>query len=215
MCYCFRWWAGLGVSTTTHSYLYVLPVAVLVGRPCVVVVVESGLVRQPVLIIEAGWSCDLFICDLPWLHTKCITTVEIYREREEIWIQYSGTLKRQKQKGRISWYLLSLTSLWVMLYRAEKPSLATAMSVWKDRERIPVDDWISGGTMVPQYRPIRGPTVNQTGQNKLSVKVMPTSTWSSPIVLLVPLLLKAPPSHVITPPSLSLGSTWFCMYDGF
>lgn len=55
--------------------------------------------------------------------------------------------------------LLSLTSLCVMLYRAEKPSLATAMSVWKDRERIPVDEWISGGTLVPQYRPIRGPTV--------------------------------------------------------
>jgi len=49
-----------------------------------------------------------------------------------------------------------------MLYRAEKPSLATAMSVWKDSERIPVDDWISGGTLIPQYRPIRGPTVSQT-----------------------------------------------------
>lgn len=57
--------------------------------------------------------------------------------------------------------LLSLTSLCVMLYRAEKPSLATAMSVWKDRERIPVDEWISGGTLVPQYRPIRGPTVER------------------------------------------------------
>lgn len=47
-------------------------------------------------------------------------------------------------------YLLSLTSLCVMLYRAEKPSLATAMSVWKARDRIPVEDWISGGTLVPQ-----------------------------------------------------------------
>lgn len=45
---------------------------------------------------------------------------------------------------------LSLTSLRVMLYRAEKPSLATAMSVWKERDSRPEDDWISGGILVPQ-----------------------------------------------------------------
>lgn len=45
-----------------------------------------------------------------------------------------------------------------MLYRAEKPSLATAMSVWKDKDSRPDEDWISGGILVPQYRPIRGDT---------------------------------------------------------
>ena len=65
-------------------------------------------------------------------------------------------------------YSLSVTSLCVMLYRAEKPSLATAMSVWKDRDRIPVDDWISGGILVPQYRPIRGPTAGGKTQKQIS-----------------------------------------------
>lgn len=69
--------------------------------------------------------------------------------------------------------LLSLTSLCVMLYRAENPSLATAMSVWKDRERIPVDEWISGGTLVPQYRPIRGPTVESKNGRLKTVKTLP------------------------------------------
>lgn len=50
-----------------------------------------------------------------------------------------------------------------MLYRAEKPSLATAMSVWKESDRRPVEDWISGGIFVPQYRPIRGPTEHKKG----------------------------------------------------
>ncbi len=36
----------------TNSYLYVLPVAVFVGRPCVVVVIESGLSWQPVFIVK-------------------------------------------------------------------------------------------------------------------------------------------------------------------
>lgn len=30
------------------------------------------------------------------------------------------------------------------------------MSVWKERDSRPEDDWISGGIFVPQYRPIRG-----------------------------------------------------------
>lgn len=77
-----------------------------------------------------------------------------------------------------------------MLYRAEKPSLATAMSVWKDRERIPVDDWISGGTLVPQYRPITGPTVNQSrlirSANSLSSSIFfPFDLWRTALALLV------------------------------
>ena len=60
----------------------------------------------------------------------------------------------------VIWHSQSLTSLCVMLYRAEKPSLATAMSVWKERDSRPEDDWISGGIFVPQYRPIRGATAN-------------------------------------------------------
>lgn len=61
-----------------------------------------------------------------------------------------------------------------MLYRAEKPSLATAMSVWKDRDSRPEDDWISGGIFVPQYRPIRGATAD--------VQIKPS--WS-PVVRLL------------------------------
>lgn len=45
------------------------------------------------------------------------------------------------------------------------------MSVWKERDSRPEEDWISGGIFVPQYRPIRGDTAdahthtetNQTG----------------------------------------------------
>lgn len=37
------------------------------------------------------------------------------------------------------------------------------MSVWKESDRRPVEDWISGGIFVPQYRPIRGPTEHKKG----------------------------------------------------
>ena len=56
--------------------------------------------------------------------------------------------------------------------------MATAMSVWKDSDRAPVDDWISGGTRVPQYRPIRGPTENtrQEGGHPVSHRAETTDT---------------------------------------
>lgn len=37
----------------SDAYLYVLLVAVLVGRPGVVVAVEPGLPRQPAFVVEA------------------------------------------------------------------------------------------------------------------------------------------------------------------
>lgn len=73
------------------------------------------------------------------------------RKKESISGGEVGTANKHSQ---------SLTSLCVMLYRAEKPSFATAMSVWKERDSRPEDDWISGGIFVPQYRPIRGATAD-------------------------------------------------------
>lgn len=52
------------VHVRTNCYLYELPVAVFIGRPSVVMVIESGLSRQPVFIVETRRGCDLVICDL-------------------------------------------------------------------------------------------------------------------------------------------------------
>lgn len=60
-------------------YLYVLSVAVFVGRPSVVVVVEPGLSRKPAFVIETRRSRDLVVCDLSGLHAECITTMEGYK----------------------------------------------------------------------------------------------------------------------------------------
>lgn len=66
----------------SHSYLYVLSVAVFVGRPPVVVVVESGLLWQPVFIVEARRGRDLVVGDLSRLHTERLTAVESCQRTE-------------------------------------------------------------------------------------------------------------------------------------
>jgi len=46
------------------------------------------------------------------------------------------------------------------------------MSVWKESDKRPVEDWISGGIFVPQYRPIRGPTEHK--------KMVERGKWADP-----------------------------------
>lgn len=52
------------VSGWTHSYLYVLLVAVVRGRPRIIVVIESGLSRQPAFVGEGRRRRDLVVGDL-------------------------------------------------------------------------------------------------------------------------------------------------------
>lgn len=56
--------------------LYVLLVAVLRGRPGVVVVVEAGLARQPAVVVEGRRGGDLIVADLPRLHAEGHAAVE-------------------------------------------------------------------------------------------------------------------------------------------
>lgn len=51
------------VSGWTHSYLYVLLVAVVRGRPRVIVVIEPGLSRQPAFVGEGRRCRDLVVGD--------------------------------------------------------------------------------------------------------------------------------------------------------
>lgn len=67
-------------GSETQLYLYVLPVTVFVGRPSVVGVVESGLSRQPALIVESWRGGDLVVCDLSRLEAKFVAAVESYRK---------------------------------------------------------------------------------------------------------------------------------------
>lgn len=57
-------------------------------------VIESGLPRQPVFIVETWRGGDLVICDLSRLQTERITTVERYKTigggEEEIYTKYSN-----------------------------------------------------------------------------------------------------------------------------
>lgn len=72
------------VKRSSFHYLDVLLVAVLVGRPGVVVKVEPGLPRQPAFIVEAGRGCDLVIGDLSRLHPKGVAAVERCRRRNPV-----------------------------------------------------------------------------------------------------------------------------------
>lgn len=56
--------------------LDVLLVAVLRGRPGVVLVVEAGLSRQPAAVIEGRGGADLVVADLPRLHAQRDATAE-------------------------------------------------------------------------------------------------------------------------------------------
>lgn len=69
--------------STRKPYLDVFLVAVLIGRPCVVVEVKASLLWRPAAVIEGGRGGDLVIADLAWFHAKRIAAVEIW-EKENI-----------------------------------------------------------------------------------------------------------------------------------
>lgn len=46
------------------------------------------------------------------------------------------------------------------------------MSVWKERDSRPEEDWISGGIFVPQYRPIRGDTADAHTHTQKQIKLV-------------------------------------------
>ena len=88
------------------AHLYELLVAVLGGGPGVVVAMETGLPRQPAVVVEEGGGGQLVVVDPPRLHAERRAAVERWeggrgtgRER------YTGS---QRERERESVFFLMM-----------------------------------------------------------------------------------------------------------
>ncbi|TNN57564.1 hypothetical protein EYF80_032230 [Liparis tanakae] len=114
-------------------------------------------------------------------------------ESEEETYVLSLPRSRYKDVDSGNWFQLAALHSWLqdVLTRAEKPSLATAMSVWKERDSRPEDDWISGGIFVPQpshtssqsYLQSPSPTSKGSFSRSKVRKVSVTSMWGGAMIM--------------------------------